>query len=271
MEVALYFSGAEVLSDSARARICAALRRDENEHIRKTDTVRSTEPGAGMPYRHEQQARDHCASHAINSMLGYQLVTGRDIESAKAKRAARDVAGMDTLGGLGINFFEVQEIMADKRGEELRVLSFVMAPSDGSPHPYTSAADWVDANTDTMKALLGAPRFLINAPGHFMAVHRSVLDGTDPFVLVDSCVQWQSVLPPVRLVEHIITSECVRATANRGTSFSSAFALVRSDPRVNVLDSWVRGVMMRNADVIARMLDILQRNFTIAHSATTVT
>jgi len=192
------------------------MRRDDAYVVRDEDVCATAcvhEPRTGAPVYHERQVRDACASHAANALLGRHEVTVRDIEALRERRCAREHPGEGSVSGGGINFFELQELLAG-RGEAISLHSLAHTRIvDGHVRPYGSVGDWAEANVDTVTALLAKQRFLINAPGHYVAVTRVVHGDVDPYALIDSTLPWQTLYPPRRLVAHLLAAEAARTRA----------------------------------------------------------
>ncbi len=253
--VALHFSGRETLTASAWDGVRDAMRRDDAYVVRSEDVCTTTlvhEPCTGAPVYHEHQVRDACASHAANALLGRHEVTVRDIEAMRERRCAREHPGENSVSGGGINFFELQELLAG-RGEAIKLHSLTHTRIvDGDVQPYAGVGEWAEANVDTVTALLAKQRFLINAPGHYVAVTRVVHGDVDPYALVDSTLPWQTLYPPRRLVAHMLAAEAARTRATSAPS--STYATLTADVAVAVNRQWVAALLAANAPAIEALL-----------------
>ena len=251
----MQFTGRETLTADARARIAVSLRSVGADVIGAGDVYVPPALGAvealNLPFWHERQRLDHCASHAVNSFFGCTKITGEDVEVAKTQRRGEQAA----MHGSGLDFYEVQALLAVHR-LEFKLLSFVHTRD--TAEPYTTPLEWATANAGTFKELLGRPRFVMCSPGHYVAVHRGVLDTLTPFCLVDSCAAWQSVFSPTRLVQHLLTTETRRASCNfSDAGFSTMFAVLPTDVLLPVSLPWITRVVYQNAATIQTLLDVV--------------
>ena len=253
-----HFYGTEGLKPQSRTRIVQSLRNNDVDSISSSDTCMVTGDGIenGPPYWHERQVRDLCAAHAANSFFGCSRISNSDIDMVKANRRGLQLS----QGGCGLDFLEVQELLRTRGGVELKLLSFENTNQKGEA--IRTALEWANVNSKMIKQLLGRPRFILCYPGHYITIHRGVMDKFTPFCMIDSCVNWQSIFSPVKLVEHLLVMESKRASSEGEGAFSSMFAVLESDVLLPISLPWITSIIYANSERIVDLLDGVSRRST---------